>query len=403
MLLPLSAPIYFSLELTSACNNQCPVCSNVFERAPTPLPASDWQKIIETIAPHAEVLKLTGGEPTLHPEFKEIISAIEERGIPFTLFTNARWYKPQAVIDLLRSVSQCQGLLISLHGHNAKTHEGFTRTSHSFTETCKNIQRATSAGLAVHTSTVITRYNWDRLNEVANLSQELGARRAVFNRYLGPVMPDIEPDEKQLRKAVFDIESMMQAASNVRYGSCIPQCFLPSSSTGCWAGVAYCTIDPWGNMRPCNHSPTIAGNVLEIPIEELWSGEVMSNWRALIAEQCNNCDEVDTCRGGCRALIEIRDRDPLVQLPIQEKRSQLPIKLKLYNKDSPYLVCKVQQESFGYALIRGHNIIPVTIQAKSILHELDGSTTLQQIYDEFGQDALDFVGKLYHQGFLELS
>jgi AdoMet-dependent heme synthase len=396
----LSQPALYALELTAACNNHCAGCSNVFLRDCLPLSAADWCRVLASLTPHVRLLKLTGGEPTLHPEFAKIIRAIEETGTPFSLFTDARWRDPQATIDLLRTVSQCSGLLISLHGPDAVSHDAFTCTPSSFEEACENIRRATAAGLRVHTSTVLTCHNYDRVREVAALAFSLGAQRAVFNRYIGFPMPDLEPEPWQLRQAMHDIERMRQYGANgqgsafsVKYGNCIPQCFAPSSSTGCWAGVAYCTIDPWGNLRPCNHSPTIAGNILEEPIEAIWHNDIMNRWRARQWGGCETCAELETCHGGCRAMAEIRhaDRDPLTGHPIQEEHSRRLTELELYENSRPKLSCTVQPEPFGYALIRGHAILPVTAEARPILDVLDGTMTLRELSEGFGQEALDLM------------
>jgi radical SAM protein with 4Fe4S-binding SPASM domain len=367
--------------------------------------------VLTRIAPHVQALKLTGGEPTLHPEFADIIHAIAETEISFTLFTNARWRNPQAVIDLLKATPQCGGLLISLHGPDAATHEAFTNTPGSFKETYENICRATAAGLRVHTSTVLTRHNCSRVSEIAALAQSLGAQRAVFNRYIGPAMPDLEPEEQQLRHAMRGIEALKQSvvsgqrsAFSVKYGNCIPQCFASSSSTGCWAGVAYCTIDPWGNMRPCSHSPLIVGNVLETPVEDLWQSEAMNRWRALLPAECEGCGELSTCHGGCRAMIEVRnlERDPLATgpLPMIERP---PRQVALFAGARPRALYTIRPEPFGYVLMRGQHFVPVTVQAKPILDTLDGQTTLSEIQSRFGQESLDFVGSLYLQGMVELA
>jgi radical SAM protein with 4Fe4S-binding SPASM domain len=401
----LSTPTIYSVELTPACDNRCAGCSNVFARDRAPLSASGWRQVLARIAPHAQVLKLTGGEPTLHPEFAEIVQAIAEEGISFTLFTNAHWRSPQAVIDLLKATPQCGGLLISLHGPDAVTHEAFTNAPGSFAETCANIRRATAAGLRVHTSTVITRHNWDRVQEIAALALSLGAERAVFNRYLGLEMPDIEPDEWQLRHAVQTIESIRceQSATVAKFGNCIPRCFVPSSSTGCWAGIAYCTIDPWGNMRPCNHSPLICGNLLETPIEELWQSEAMNRWRELLPAECEGCGELSTCHGGCRAMIEIRrlERDPLAGCPLPQA-DHPPREITLYEGARPVGAYQLRPEPFGYVLLRGQRFIPVTSEARPLLEALDGKSTLAQLQNRFGQEVLDFVGQLYIQGMVEL-
>jgi radical SAM protein with 4Fe4S-binding SPASM domain len=402
----ISIPVYYSLELTAVCNSLCPVCSNVFLRHKDVLGAAQWRQVLGKIAPHAQVFKLTGGEATLHPEFPVIIEAVAETGVPFALFSNGRWRDATAVIHLLQSIPTFTGLLISLHGPDAAAHEGFTHTPHSFAETCENIHRATAAGLRVHTSTVITRYNWQRSAEIVSLSQQLGAKRAVFNRYLGPPMPDIEPGDEHLRWAVQDIEQLIRqhpytADFSVRYGNCIPQCFTPSSSSGCWAGIAYCTIDPWGGVRPCNHSPTLVGNLFEQSLQDLWHSETMDDWRNLMPSPCKGCSEFGVCHGGCRALIEIRQKDPLVRIPLSAYTSCSET-ITLYEKSRPILNCSVQSEVFGFSLIHGHQLVQVTKVAEPLLASLAGTTTLEEVKSSFGQEGLDFVGTLYAKGLLIL-
>jgi AdoMet-dependent heme synthase len=402
----LSTPTLYSLELTPSCGNHCTGCGNVFapDRQPQPLSANQWDQILHILKPHAQFLKLTGGEPTLHPQFAAIVQAVVKTGIPFTLFTNARWRNPHAIIDLLKTAPHT-GLLISLHGSDAAAHEAFTHTPGSFQETCENIRRAAAAGLRVHTSTVLTLHNYNRVPEVVALAQSLGARRAVFNRYLGRPLPDLEPDEQQLRRAVRDIEAVRRRPSSfdVKYGNCIPQCFVPSASTGCWAGVAYCTIDPWGNLRPCNHSLTIAGNILKESLETLWQGNTMERWRGLLMEQCEACAELHICHGGCRALTEIRQRDPLIRRPFQVEQLREPVELALYEASRPLLNCTIRSESFGYVLVRGASIIPITFEAKAIVDQCDGLRTLKKIQQAEGQEAVNFVGTLFQQELVTLT
>jgi len=404
--LVLSFPVFFALELTPVCNNYCPGCGNVFTQnhTPPPLSAIQWQEICAELRPHIHRLKLTGGEPTLHPEFKVVITTLRELQVPFALFTNARWHDPTDLVTFLQTVPQCRGLLVSLHGATDASHEAFTCVPGSFAETCANIRRAVAAGLNVTTSTVVTGYNWYDIEDIARLSQKLGANHAVFNRYLGNPLPQIEPDEGQLRQAVETIDRLRRQGRQVKFGNCIPQCFYPSSSTGCLAGVAYCTIDPWGNVRPCNHAPLVCGNLLEQSTEEIWHGEAMNHWRGMIAEQCWHCVELPRCHGGCRAVAMIQgiERDPLMRPPIMEREHRSPEELVLYEGAHPVGRYTLRVEEFGYVLVRGSYIVPVAAAARSVLDACDGKTSLLQLQEHFGQEALDFVGSLVQKGLIEL-
>jgi hypothetical protein len=62
----------------------------------------------------------------------------------------------------------------------------------------------------------------------------------------------------------------------------------------------------------------------------------------------------------------------------------------------------MRSEPFGYVLIQGNRVAPVSHEAKAVLDVLDGQTTLAQIQDDFGDDGLSFVGSLIRQGFIVL-
>jgi len=413
--LTLSSPIFAFLELTPLCNNRCPGCGNVFvdrtkegkstQRAQASLSAAQWREVLKKLRPHAFSLRLTGGEPTLHPEFAEIIHLVAGMNIPFSLFTNARWSQPAQIIRLLQKTPQCTGLLISLHGPDPAGHDAFTGVPGSFHETIANIRRAVATGLTVTISIIITSLNYNRTPEMLRLIRELGAKYVVFNRFL-TIHQDVPlvPTDEQLLTAVQAVDEARSKGAPVRFSVCIPQCFYPSSSNGCLAGVAYCTIDPWGNVRPCNHSLLLCGNILEKSIEEIWYGEAMQRWREMLHSDCRGCLELPRCHGGCKAMALAKglDHDPLMRGPITEKQPSQPVKRTLFARAHPLPRFRLRPEPFGYVLVRHSQVIPVTSAAGPILDALDGTLSLQEIKDRFGQEGLNFVGMLYTKGLVEL-
>jgi radical SAM protein with 4Fe4S-binding SPASM domain len=364
---------------------------------------SDWRTILERIRPHAHSVKLTGGEPTLYPGLEGVIGLLGEYEMEYSLFSNARWAYPEHVIQLLRSSSSFRGLLVSLHGATARGHEAFTGGARgSFDETCSNVHRATSAGLPVTLSTVIHRHNLGELDAMPELCVRLGADHVSFNRYLGPPVPDIEPSPGELSGAVTQIEAMRERGARVKFGNCIPQCFIQSSATGCLAGVAYCTVGPDGSVRPCNHSATLCGNLLQQPIEEIWHDAAMQEWRDRIPSGCHACAAFSQCHGGCRAQAEMLDlpADPLMRAPLE--REHAPGRVELYEDWRPLRACKMREETFGYVLLRGNHVVPLAATDLPILDACDGQTTLRSLSERFGQRGLYVIYKLYQGGVIDM-
>ena len=77
------------------------------------------------------------------------------------------------------------------------------------------------------------------------------------------------------------------------------------------------TVDINGNVRVCNHSPVIAGNIYEKPLYEILHSDYVESWNNIIPEICKNCNWWEKCRGGCRAASEqigtgLAEADPVV-------------------------------------------------------------------------------------------
>ena len=138
---------------------------------------------------------------------------------------------------------------------------------------------------------------------------------------------------KPLVERVVSVTGLVKTPKNflVRFGTPIPHCFAANGSYGCLAGIAQATIDPWGNMRPCNHAPLMCGNLLEQSLEEIWRSPAMEAWRGMIPVECTGCREFAVCRGGCRATAILRglEKDPLIGKPVLTKPQELPGKLTL--------------------------------------------------------------------------
>jgi radical SAM protein with 4Fe4S-binding SPASM domain len=367
------------------------------------MPVSTWEKIFTSFASEAVQLRLTGGEPTLHPEFIRILDVATSFNIPVTVFTNGRWTNPATLVRKLRNRAQLSGLLISLHGARSESHETFSGVQGSFDETVANIRLAIDHNIPVALSTIITRQNYNEVEAVVELGQQLDVEKVAFNRYLGSPLPNVEPTLTELEIAVKRIEVLRQDGTAVRYGICIPQCFTPNDSEGCLAGVAYISVDPWGNVRPCAHSPTVIGSLLENSITDLWHSEKMENWRDLMPTECTVCAAYPVCHGGCRAVQELHPngRDPLRKKPLA-KYTPSQIVSELPADARPRADVRIRPESFGYVLLGQGQVLPVTLEALPVVEACNGNSTFGQLATRFGQSGLDLLGELWELEMLEV-
>ncbi len=401
-----SAPISFAVEITYTCNNACSGCANAWEahRGQT---LQNWESLFDRIAPrqnrrkYAELIRITGGEPTLHREFREIIEYIDAFDIPHALFTCGRWEHPQDIINIYLNCQNFIGMLISLHGSTELAHHAFVEsTDTAFDETCENICQASQAGIDVFTNTVLTRYSCDQIEDIISLSQKLGAGCAVFNRFLGDPHP-LDPTEEQFRDAILLIEKLRLKGVSCRIGNCVPQCFVENSSEGANGGIEHCIISPKGFVRPSNLLTYVFGNIFEQSVKDIWRSEQARHYRTQIPQACFECAAFSDCRGSEKSMSSQPGRfrkDPLMKSPLREITHETIV----FNPELKPVPCfNIREESFGCLLTRYNWSIPLSSEARQIVNAINRENTLAQLQKQFGEDASDFVGYLYRKGFVE--
>jgi radical SAM protein with 4Fe4S-binding SPASM domain len=401
----LSWPAVYALELTPACNNRCTGCSNVYQDVRTHRPASAeiWEGWLAQFGPEAARFHLTGGEPTLHPEFLRIVRAALSYEAHVTVFTNARWHRPDQLLTALRGAANLMGFLVSLHGPTAESHEAFSGQPGSFDEAVTNIRRAVGAGFTVALCAVLNRHNLGEIHELVALGKQLGVEHIAFNRYLGPRLAELEPTQGALRAAIRDIEQLSRTGESVRFGNGIPQCFARNGSEGCLAGAAYVAIDPWGAVHPCPRSRTVLGSLETQTLFDVWHGDKMAAWRSLLDTRCGACAAYQRCHGGCRVMQEYRNaRDPQCTQPLARYRPPTA-PCEVPGAARPTASLRARPESFGYTLLGRGNAVPVSAAGLEVIQACDGKATFAELAARYGWPGLDLLGMLLHLNMLDIS
>lgn len=407
--LELSAPIFCFLELTNVCNNKCPGCGNVFEHGKDKqLSLAGWKLVIEELSKFVFSVKITGGEATLRRDFWEILDLLENKKIIFSVFSNGRWKNPEQFTNKIKSYKYFKGFLISLHGHDAKSHEKWSGVKGSFEETTNNIKLMAQKNIPAQANVVISQYNYDKLEEIIDLSFSLGAIGVAVNRLLHGRENSFKvmASEEQLVTAINTTEKLRKGKyqNYIIYGNCIPHCFYSSAAMGCTTGTTFATIDPFGNLKPCNHAEYVAGNIIKDGLLKCWRSDLMRQWRSFLPDDCKICSGRLNCRGGCRALAFKYGKDPLMKNKlerIKEERRAPEVKINKYIR--PRLkVNKTRKEASGYLLlgVSDNDFSIVTEESYDFLNNLDKFTNIEEIHRQKGEDAVRLIYSLYNRGMI---
>jgi MoaA/NifB/PqqE/SkfB family radical SAM enzyme len=99
----MSLPESIDLRITSRCNLRCPFCfgpRNIDE-----IDLNDWLKLIDLFADHGvRHLVMTGGEPTLFPEYTALLRHAGKKGMRTVLSTNGMMLDERTLDTVLDSV-----------------------------------------------------------------------------------------------------------------------------------------------------------------------------------------------------------------------------------------------------------------------------------------------------------
>jgi radical SAM protein with 4Fe4S-binding SPASM domain len=351
----LSTLIY---EVTQRCNHKCQHCYNVWHQNDSDYPRGELDthqtlallaKVLdETDCPH---VTLTGGEPLLRRDLPQIVRYLHGRNVGVTIISNGRLLSEPAVNELLESGADLFEL--PLLSYRSDVHDALSGSPGAFNAVLAAMARLRLHGGMFLSAFVLTRVNLPDLNDTIKLAFAFGAGGLMLNRF-NPGgrgidhLDELLPSAGQVRDALCIAEAASQdlgfpISCSIPIQPCLMrvqiqpgqpldiQSQFPHLQFGfCAAGTerAYYTIDPLGNLRPCNHTPTILGNLLEEPFSSLVAPERLKSFTSAFPPYCGKCPLLQTCQGGCKAAAQVCygslfDEEPFLRYNCG-KSNQLP-------------------------------------------------------------------------------
>jgi len=164
------------IRLTKACNNRCVFCLDSDSQNGSFVPLDDIKNDLKRARKNGiRRVVLSGGEPTLHPKFLEIIKFSKDIGfIHIQVITNGRMF---AYRNFLYSVLKngVTEITFSMHGHNKKLHETQTQIKGSFEQSLKGLKNALGIkDLIVSVDIVINKCNYKYLSSIIKYYINMG-------------------------------------------------------------------------------------------------------------------------------------------------------------------------------------------------------------------------------------
>lgn len=319
------------LELTYRCNHRCQFCScpwyapNGQYLVGDELDFEEWKQVIDKLYDSGvNTISLTGGECLMKKCLADLLLYIKEnsrkrgKSKDIVLISNGLLMNN----DYLRLFKFCNvHLCMSLPGiETFKEHTGVDNAEgvlHWF-------QEAQKLGMNTTMNVTVTRKNYHELYETLSLGLLNGASSVLINRFLPggrglKYMDELLLSREQLNGMLNITEEVLSLAHRFGHtGTEFPLCVINTPNKYKWlsygmkcaAAKEFFVIDPSGQIRTCNHSPKVVGNILDDEIikdKAYWDVFAKSKYHPVA---CQSCKSIDSCDCGCREVANILSGSP---------------------------------------------------------------------------------------------
>lgn len=309
-------PEYIIWIFTAACNLDCVHCYTYRFRKLREVPLGEKLRIARSIGEAGvEYVNLTGGEPLIHPHFRDLVQELHRYGVEKSIVTNATVVKDDVVNLLYKTETY---VFATIEGPR-EVHDEI-RGKGSYDATMRGVEKLVKKLSSVSIVTTVNKNNYKHVHEVVDYAASIDADSLA----LLPVMPSGRALETKVYITSSEyIEAVKKAHERAsEYGLklntwCTPFAPLLRLDIGYWfcRDMSGMDIDPEGNILLCDildfKITNITGkSILEV-FNEFVNHELVKKVKnpVNIPKECSTCVISYACRGGCYARSYILRRD----------------------------------------------------------------------------------------------
>jgi len=272
-----------------------------------------------------KIMIFSGGEPLLRPDIYELVSFAANQGLRPVFGSNGTLITPEVAVRLKEAGACAMGM--SVDSLDPAKHDQFRGLENAYDLTMAGIQACKQAGLPFQLHTTVVDWNRDEVCAITDFAEQIGAiAHYIFflipvgrGKFIQETSLEVLENETLLREIML---KSAQVSIDVK-PTCAPQFTRVAKQLGvetrfdrgCLAGLTYCVIGSEGIVRPCAYMTEEAGDVREMPFDQIWrESPVFQKLRTQDYKGgCGTCDYKDGC-GGCRARAAYyHDGDILAQ------------------------------------------------------------------------------------------
>ncbi len=300
----LGIPVSGSFELTRKCNFNCKMCyvHCTDTSSDKELTTEQWLKIAENAKKEGLLfLLITGGEPLLRPDFKELYTQFSKMGFMVSINTNGSLFN-DSIFELFSEYPPAR-VNISLYGASDATYQSLCETE-KFGTVINNIRRIKAMGIPVRLNCVFNRYNIEDTQEIYRIANENNLIIKDTSYMYPPLRSKgqtggndarLSPEDAAkntifCRKLLYGEESLRSKAKEIM-ALHPPECDPDAEGDGmrCRAGKSSFWVTYDGRMMPCGMLTQPAVSLLSSSFADAWQQIRSKTAEIRLPKECQSC------------------------------------------------------------------------------------------------------------------
>ncbi len=239
------------VELTNRCNLSCHHCFDGRHGGEGEIKIEIVEEVLNSARSHGiNYISFTGGEPTLHNGFIDILRITSEAGYKFGFVTNG-WNFVEIYEKLLQFHKKLTFITFSLDGVSEETHDRI-RGKGSYRKVMQAVSICVVKDIPFAFNSVISSYNHKETGELVELAHKLGSHGIKF----GYLMPTSQSTEDEIVLSPEGQRDAETAIYRIQKNAQIPV----TTSSGFYTDELYpctplkaleCNVDWKGNVTMC--------------------------------------------------------------------------------------------------------------------------------------------------------
>ncbi len=307
-------PINGSIELLPLCNMNCDMCyvrlsREEMEKQGHLRSAAEWLAVAKQMRDAGVLfLLLTGGEPFLYPEFREIYLELLKMGFIITINTNGTLID-EAWAEFLGK-HKPRRVNITLYGADEETYTNLCHYPGGFAKTLNAIRYLREQNVDVKVGGSLTRANQKDIEKIIDLGTELDVPVRI-DTYMMPATRErslpynmqsrVEPEiaaeirmkalQKEMGPELFE-QYKKETLEMINNENQQPK----TRHMSCFAGKCSFTVNWQGEIRPCVILTEPAVSVFDVGFVNAWDYVAAETDKILLNEKCSICKLRSLCR-----------------------------------------------------------------------------------------------------------